>query len=375
MAEKLLLKDLLFNEPKVVQIASEIEYNAPAFKKRDFINEVISEFPERELKARIYWITECLKKYLPCDYREAVKILIRSLPPPNNPNLSDGDFGDFIYAPYAHFVAQYGCHEHDLEYSLEALRQITMRFSAEDAMRYFINAFPKKTLKELLQWCSDKHYHVRRLCSESTRPKLPWCQKILLPLTEALPILDHLFDDKTRFVTRSVANHLNDISKTDPQLVIATLTKWRASKKQEPKEIDFITRHSLRTLIKQGHTEAMQLLGFSHQAPINVSNVRIPKKATIDTAFEFSFTINAPHNTNVIADYVIYFQNKKGNLNSKKVFKIKTLSLKKEEPVTITKQHPFRKFMTTRTLYPGQHELEIKINGKSHSRQSFLLVF
>ena len=156
---------------------------------------------------------ECLKKYLPADYAEAVNILLKALPEPLNENRTDDDFGDFIYAPYSDFVAHYGCIEANLAFSLAALKEMTKRFSAEDAIRYFINAFPKETLKTLYAWTSDSNYHVRRLCSEGTRPKLPWSQKINIPPEDALPILHALFADKTRYVTRSVANHLNDIAK------------------------------------------------------------------------------------------------------------------------------------------------------------------
>ena len=374
MAEKILLKDILFNKAKVVQIAGEIRRVYPSFNTEEFVREVVSKFPELELKARISWITECLKKYLPSDYRRATDILVKALPAPNNPNLSDDDFGDYIYAPYAEYVAKNGCTKNNLGFSLKALREMTARFSAEDAIRYFINMFPKETLNELLKWSTDVHYHVRRLCSEGTRPKLPWAQKINIPITAPLYILDKLFSDTTRFVTRSVANHLNDISKINPYLVIDTLTKWRKSEKQKSQEMEYIIRHSLRTLIKQGNPKAMQLLGFSYAPRVSVSQFSVPKKVKMDSTLEFLFTIQAKEDTDIIADYIIYFQNKLGKLNGKKVFKLKKISLKKNQPIVISKRHPFRRFMTTRTLYAGLHKIELQINGKSYGKHSFELI-
>ena len=96
MTEKVLLKDILFNKTKVEQIAGEIHRVHPSFKKSGFVVDVVNRFPELELKARISWITECLKKYLPGDYKRAVNILLIALPAPNNPDLTDNDFGDFI---------------------------------------------------------------------------------------------------------------------------------------------------------------------------------------------------------------------------------------------------------------------------------------
>lgn len=291
MIEKTLLKDILFNKPKVTQIANEIQRVYPSFKKEEFVRAVVAKFPELELKARISWITEGLQEYLPSDYQRAVDILIKALPTPNDPTLSDDDFGDFIYASYAGYVAKNGCTKNDLEFSLRTLREMTTRFSSEDAIRYFIKAFPKETIHELLAWTKEPHYHVRRLCSEGTRPKLPWSQKINIPITAPLPILDNLFFDKTRFVTRSVANHLNDISKINPDLAIETLVKWQKSGKQKPEEMRYIVRHALRTLIKQGNPKAMKLLGFSHASRVSVSHFIVPKIVKMNTELEFSFII------------------------------------------------------------------------------------
>lgn len=370
---KLLLKDQLFNPQKVAQIAGEIHGVYAGFAHDEFVREVIARFPELELKARIAWIADCLQQHLPEAYTDAVDILLQALPAPNNPDLSDDDFGDFIYAPYAHFVARNGCTQEYLTFSLRAIREMTMRFSAEDAIRYFINAFPQETMQQLLTWSTDTHYHVRRLCSEGTRPKLPWAQKITIPATAPLPILDNLYADKTRFVTRSVANHMNDIAKIDPDLTVDTLIRWQNTGKQQTKEMDFIVRHGLRTLVKQGNPRALELLGFAPADHVSIIDFAVPAKVGMNTHLEFSFTIEAQEAMNALIDYTIHFQNKQGELKSKKVFKLNKLALAKQTPVVVSKRHLFRERMTTRTLYPGQHKIEIQVNGKVCARASFLL--
>ncbi|MFM6972664.1 MAG: DNA alkylation repair protein, partial [Alphaproteobacteria bacterium] len=129
-SKKVLLKDLLFNEAKLIKISQEIQVVYPDFQKNDFIIEAINKFNNLELKARISWTSQCLKKYLPSNYKDAVNILIKALPIENNPDLDDKDFGDFIYASYGEFVAKYGCDRANLELSLNALYEITKRFSA-----------------------------------------------------------------------------------------------------------------------------------------------------------------------------------------------------------------------------------------------------
>lgn len=374
MSEKFLLKDFLFNRSKVEHIANELYRVHSLFKRDEFVRDAVSKFPELELKARISWIAECLKTYLPDDYRRAVSIILKALPSPNNSALTDDDFGDFIYASYAEFVAKNGCTKEYLQLSLDALHEVTQRFSAEFAIRYFLNAFPKETLIKLSSWVNDSHYHVRRLCSEGTRPKLPWAQKITIPITAPIPILDKLFSDKTRFVTRSVANHVNDISKIDPDLAVDTLTRWQKSGKQQPEEMNYIVRHALRTLVKQGSPKAMNMLGFSHAQSVDVLQFDLPKQVRMNTALEFSVMVQSEEATDVIINYILYFQNKIGKLNSKKVFKLKEHSLAKDKPVVFTKKHMFRENMTTRQLFRGHHEIEIQINGKSYSRKSFQLV-
>lgn len=374
MPEKFLLKDLLFNKPKIGQIAEELHRSYPSFQKKQFVQKVISKFPELELKARIVWIAECLKQYLPVDYREAVRVIINSLPSPNNPELSDNDFGEFIHAPYGEYIARYGCNKKDLSFSLDALYQLTMRFSAEDAIRYFINAFPNETLKTVLKWSKDSHYHVRRLCSEGTRPKLPWSQKINIPATATIPILDNLFTDPTRYVVRSVANHINDISKTDPELAIDTLSRWKQTEKQEPGEMEYLIRHALRSLVKNGNQKALNLLGVSHEADVRIFNFKLPAKVEMNSALEFSFTIQAKEDAHIIADYILFFQNKSGKLNGQKVFKLKRLSLTKGESTVLTKRHLLREQMTTRKLFRGKHEIVIQVNGKSLGKKQFWIV-
>lgn len=136
------LKDQLFHRANVTRIAREIAAVHPPFDVPVFIDDVVARFPELELKQRIAWISECLRKHLPDDFRTAVGVLLDALPPPCDPTRSDGDFGDFIYAPYSHFVASNGCTDEHVAFSLDALREITMRFSAGSRCSGFIARMP-----------------------------------------------------------------------------------------------------------------------------------------------------------------------------------------------------------------------------------------
>ena len=373
MKEKFSLKDALFNQEKVHKISVEIASVYNDFNAKVFEEEVLHLFPELELKERMYHMRDMFKKYLPDNYVEATTILLSALPPELDALKTDDDFGDFIYAPYSEYVVAYGCNDVHLDFSLQALREMTKRFSVEFTVRDFINNYPKETLAMLKQCSLSNNYHERRLASEGLRPKLPWAKKLTIDHKKPLKHLDNLFYDKTRYVTRSVANHLNDIAKIDASFVVDTLKRWKASNKQDPKEMDYIVSHALRTLVKQGNEDALALLGYKKNPYIDVENFELEtSNVKIGEVLIFSCEIIAKEDVSLLVDYIVYFRTKSGSHNVK-VHKLKKLVLKNEEKIILNKKHLFKANMSTRTLYEGEHILELQINGRVYKRLSFTL--
>ncbi len=363
------LKDRLFNAGKVDYLASLLEGAHPGFPGEAFRSRVISALPELELKERIAHIADTLRDVLPSGYPDALEVILNALPPELDPGKTDDDFGDFIIAPFSHFVAMNGCIEEHLSLSLAALREITKRFTVEDAVRYFLNAFPAETMAFLRECGEDDNYHVRRLASEGTRPLLPWAQRVAIDYREPIPILDGLFGDRTRYVTRSVANHLNDVSKLDASLVLATLERWRAEGRQSPKEMGYITKHALRTLLKQGNPEALNLLGFGGKPDVAITELASDTpQVRIGEPFRFTVTVQANRRQNLWIDYLMDFA-----AGGRKVFRLKQVELEAGEAVTVTKSHPMR-LMTTRRLTPGTHQISLQVNGHQHGTLSFELL-
>ena len=374
MTQGFSLKDQLFNAKKVTYLAKQIKGAYPNFNDVGFCQDIVEQFPHLELKQRIVCIRIALKKYLPSDYLVALAILIRSLPNECDPSLSDNDFGDFIFAPYGDFAAHYGLENPHFEHSLLALKEFTTRFSMEDAIRYFINHDPKTSLKALKKWSQAPHYHVRRLCSEGLRPKLPWSKKISINPQEALPILDALFFDPTRFVTRSVANHLNDISKLDPELVLQTLIRWSKTKKQTEHEFAYLTRHSLRTLVKNGHPESLSLLGFKPQAQFETVDVSLDKNTlTFDEALEIQLAFTPTHSQKLMIDFQLHFPSMTSSPRSK-VFKWTSVLVQAQDTKYLSKTLRFKQNLTTRKYLKGNYHIDIQINGEKLARASFQIV-
>ncbi|MFK8271352.1 DNA alkylation repair protein [Capnocytophaga stomatis] len=108
------------------------------------------------------------------------------------------------------------------------------------------------SLKFLSNWAESENENVRRFCTESTRPRGVWCSHIdqLKEKPElALPILEKLKSDSSKYVQDSVGNWLNDASKTRPDFVTQLCERW---KKESPtKSTQYIVKKALRTILKK----------------------------------------------------------------------------------------------------------------------------
>ncbi len=368
-----LLKEKLFNRERIAYLAGLFADSVPGFDRTGFIRDSVDGLSDLELKQRITHITAALEKVLSPDFAVAAKQIAAALPPPLDPTLSDNDFGDFILACLGEYVVRNGLSKKHLKRSLKLLRELTMRFSVEDAIRYFINAFPEETFAELQKWAGDRNYHVRRLVSEGTRPLLPWSGRLRTDPLRPLPLLDRLHADPTRYVTRSVANHLNDIAKTQPAVVIETLKKWRKLEVQDQKELAWMTRHALRTLVKRGHPDALRLLGCRSDPSIKVSGLSIwPTVVRPGETITFSFDISATRDEALLIDYIIEFAKDRG-ATAPKVHKIKKLQIRRGQALAVSRRHPLKANATTFKLYPGLHRLTLQINGKRYDTGSFTI--
>lgn len=372
MSEKFSLKDHLFNREKVTYLASLIKSAYPKFEDKKFIKKTVEKFPELELKQRIDWIEQKIEEFLPFEYEKTLEIILNALPDELDPNKTDDDFGDFILAPFQVFIVKNGLSKKHLKKSLRALGECTKRFTVEGGIRYFINAFPDETISQIKKWSTSKNYHQRRLASEGIRPTLPWHINIDFDYREGIDILYMLFADKTRYVTRSVANHMNDISKIDSKLVLKTLALWKISQKQNEKEMDFIIRHSLRTLLKQGNKQALAMLGYKKPAQISVKFGKISKTVKLGEKLEFNFNIKSHADQKLMISYYVYFLNKKNEFIPK-IFQIKKCDVRKGDILELSKKHML-KIMSTKKLYPGKQAIQIIVNGLAVTDKIFFIL-
>ncbi len=345
------LKDTLYKTELIENLADELSKAYPTFSKKDFIKAVFSsEWKSLELKQRMRHITHRLHDFLPKEYDRAIEILMAT----------STKVSGFMAMSYSDFVEVYG--QGDWNLSMEALACFTKSCSSEFAIRPFLDAKPKEGMKQMLLWSTDENEHVRRFSSEGCRPRLPWgmaLKKFIADPSSILPILENLKDDSSEYVRKSVANNLNDISKDHPDTVLNICESWQG----KSKNTDWIIKHACRTLLKRGNKRAMILFGFGDPKNIEVSGFKAEKKKLKigeQTAFHFEISVDEKQKKKLRIEYKVHFVKASGK-TSPKVFQISEKEWLPDNHIVKFK-HDFQE-RTTRKHYPGEHRIEIIVNG------------
>lgn len=104
----------------------------------------------------------------------------------------------------------------------------------------------------LTPWTNDEDENVRRFAVESLRPIGVWTKKIAAfqeHPEKALPILEPVQSDTSKYVRDAVGNWLNDASKSQPDWVTSICKKWEQH--SPTKETAYIIKRGLRTINKK----------------------------------------------------------------------------------------------------------------------------
>lgn len=354
-----LLKNM-YNRESLYEVAVAIQSVYNSFKVDEFIKSTMDEtWNNLELKARCRKISMSLGMYLPEDYKEALSILEKSV---------TGFYFAFFFPD---FVEVYGQDDINWDLSISALERNTEYWSSEFAVRAFIIKDEERMMAQMRKWSKHKSEHVRRLASEGCRPQLPWGQaisKFKKDPTPVLPILEQLKTDTSTYVQKSVANNLNDISKTHPDLVISIVKDWYSKNKST----NWIVKHGCRTLLKKGNRDVLALFGYDDTTSINLQDFTLETTSiSIGEDLTFSFNILAKKATKTRLEYGIDYIKSNGKRN-RKIFKISEVSLKENEKKSYMKKHSFAD-VSVRKHYPGIHSIAIIINGIEKDKLDFEL--
>jgi 3-methyladenine DNA glycosylase AlkC len=357
----------LISVDSIRRLARILQAGHPLPGKWAAVRASVRALPELGLSDRARTVATAILTDLPGGYDTLAPVIRTAL---RDPALS----GWMIW-PVTEAVATAATSSGDFEDGLALLAQLSPRLTSEFAIRTFLNADLDRSLATVLTWTGDTDPAVRRLASEGTRPRLPWAKQVPALNRQpaaTVPILDRLHRDESDFVRRSVANHLNDISRLDPGLATSTARRWAA--KPGP-GTPWVIRHGMRTLVKQGDPDALALVGFSgDRAAFAVTGPTVTAGRVLlgdDLVFNASITNTSEASTTVAIDYVINHVKANGS-RTPKVFKLGKKTLAPGTTVDITRRHPFRQ-ITTRTYHAGEHDVQLQINGHRFGTATFIL--
>lgn len=350
----------IFNAERLQHIASEMSAVYPAFKAKAFLKHAQDGLAELSVMQRMARVSESLHAVLPLDYEDSLEVLFELAP-----RLNSG----FVSMCLPHYVASYGGHAFDT--SMDALKYFTTFGSSEFAIRHFLRSDLERSLERMHDWTRDENHHVRRLASEGSRPRLPWSFRLEAVQADpqlAAGILDRLKADESLYVRKSVANHLNDVTKEHPEWVLDTIEGWSL----ENKHTAWIAKHALRSLIKQGDVRALTVIGAGAKAEVELLDVRVePAVVRLGEAITLSFVVKSTvaHEQRLVIDYAIDYVKANGGV-SRKVFKLKTVELAGFGSVVVGRRQVIKDF-TTRKHYKGRHLVYIIINGERVANTEF----
>jgi len=357
MAE--LLKDKIsqknINKLAVLLTEHSVDFDAYAFESAIF-NE---QWPDLSLKQRIRKVSFELHHALSLPFGKAINLFLQV----------EKSFNGLFHLVFSDYVEVFGL-EH-LQVSMQALSVFTINSSAEFAIRPFLEQYPEQTKQQMLIWANNENEHLRRLASEGVRPNLPWAKKLHWISEEPewiRPIIEVLQSDESRYVQKSVANLVNDLSKTQADWVL----KLCNGLNQNNPNTRWIIKHALRTLLKAGNPKALAIIGYSDIDSVELQNVRIDEKVSLGQRLHGEFILNANQALGLIrVEYAISFLRKQKK-PYRKVFKIGESELQVNSR-HYRFNHDFKR-ISTRIYIPGLHKFELILNGKTIYIQDFTLL-
>ena len=339
----------------VAGLAADLKAAWPDFPEGEFTEQAIAGLEQLELKARVSHVADALGATMPSAFGQAAGVVRGAMASPA--------FDGWIVFPVNDWVSRFGIDDPDT--ALPLLGELTSRWSAEFAVRPFIEAHRERTFEEFDRWIESPDEHRRRLVSEGSRPRLPWGRQLRDFIADPAPtiaLLDRLVDDPSPYVRKSVANHLNDISKDHPETALATAARWL---EEEPGSDGrrWVVSHGLRSLVKAGDPAALRLLGFDPDAPFSLTTFSVsPSTVEIGDAVTIEFALTAARATPVMVDYRIHHAGASAP-RAPKVFKLKRTRLEPGVETAFRREHRIRE-VSVRRIHPGPHLIEVQVNGK-----------
>ncbi len=356
----------------VSRIARSFQLANPTFDSITFEGLACKELDSKSLKERVNHIIDALVFVLPQCFLECARIIERI-----GPVWIRGDKEDVLQAfaawPVIDFIAVKGISHPKI--AIPLLKSVTSLFSAEFAIRPFIKMYPEICYAFLESWLSDESEDVRRLVSEGTRPRLPWTSKLDCAIDSPernIKLLCQLKSDSSLYVRRSVANHLNDIAKDHPDIVLSICEAWYP---KADEHLKWLIRHATRTMVKEGRPRVYPLLGFTPNPKLASIALQVETKKVVlgeSIVFEVCVSSGVKEAQSFVVDFSLDLLKANGKRKSK-VFKLKNIKLAGGSSLSARKSMMIKE-ITTRRYYAGMQGISVLVNGVVLAQESFELV-
>lgn len=246
----------------------------------------------------------------------------------------------------------------DFRLSMETLGVLTESSSAEFAIRPFLMQDFSNTFEQMRAWALSENAHHRRLASEGLRPNLPWGKKI--PnlehyRLEIWSILEELKGDSSLYVRKSVANHLNDWTRSHPEEVLDLLEGWQGSSK----ETDWIIKRAARNLLKAGYPRALALFGYGSRQDLERVSWFFPSSIKKGDRMVLDYRVKVEQSGPLRLELQVDFIKPSGKQSTK------TFMLRDRETDCLEGQWTYDWVdKTTRKHWDGGHRLRLLLNGQ-----------
>jgi 3-methyladenine DNA glycosylase AlkC len=215
-------------------------------------------------------------------------------------------------------------------------------------------------------WIQEEYPVVRRLVTEAFRPRgvmLAHINELKANPAPLKEILEPLLDDPSDYVQKSVANNLNDISKDNPEIVLAWTKEWNTP--NATKQRHWILARALRTLIDEGHPTALKLLGYGTNSNLKANwQNNTPRRIKINQFLLCNLEISnlAKAEAGLVA-LLSMDEPGKGKARRKSAYQIWKGKIKAGEIKSVSKKIHFVD-KNSQPRLEGVYRLSVTVNGK-----------
>ncbi len=221
-------------------------------------------------------------------------------------------------------------------------------------------------LPEVQDWTADTDPAIRRLVVESFRPRgvmLAHIRELKQDPSPLRGLLEPLLDDSSDYVRKAVANNLNDISKDNPTFVLEWSREWYDGSASVERR--WVINRALRTLVSDGHPEAMSLLGYAPPSSLAISwQDTIPLELVINQLVPIELEVtNLVKDSALILLILAFDEPGKGNARRKSKYQLWRGTLAAGDTIHVGKNIHFVD-RNRQPKEPGTYLLKLMANGR-----------